>query len=422
MQEKNKKYEGSGFKTPRKVWIVEDDRIVNQYISSTLKREGYEVKTFHTVADFESHMEKEQPDNQVLLLLDYFLSDITALDIVQKIRKPGQPLHFLIMTGGGDERTAVEIMKAGAIDYLIKEKGFFRRVHMAVDQAFEHIQLKTELEASRLKLQKSIQKQKELNARITRQNTALEVEKAEKDRLLRNILPEKIARELMDKGTAKARYYEKVTVMFADVEAFSSKSVFFTPIELVEKLDEYFCAFDTIIEQQNLEKIKTIGDCYMCAGGLPLEDPLHPFKVVLAGLHIQELVKEMGAKAHKKGKTAFELRLGIHTGEVVAGVIGRKKFAYDIWGNAANLASWMVMAGEGGKVNISKNTHDLVGDLFECTPRGNIPVKNEQAVPMFFVNKIVPGFFADKKGLQPNRTFWQKASLISGLATEENKS
>jgi class 3 adenylate cyclase len=251
----------------------------------------------------------------------------------------------------------------------------------------------------------------DLKKKLQEQEEALKKSIEKANSLLMNIFPEKIAAELLAYGSVRARYYNNVSVLFADIENFSNRSSTYTPVELVEKLDTYFGAFDDIVESLGLEKIKTIGDCYMCAGGLPDEDSLNPYKVVLAGIWIQRAVDRLAADAIAKGRVPFQMRLGIHTGEVVAGVVGKRKFAYDVWGQAANMASLMVQSGEIRKVNISRDTYNEVSDAFQCTFRGKILTKNKTVMSMYFVERIRPVYSADAEGVLPNALFFDKVNL-----------
>ncbi|MGM0496550.1 MAG: adenylate/guanylate cyclase domain-containing protein [Bacteroidota bacterium] len=236
--------------------------------------------------------------------------------------------------------------------------------------------------------------------------TALYKEKKKSDELLQNILPFEVAEQLKKKGQAKSRKYRTVTVLFADFENFSGLTRIYSTKELIRELNVYVKKFDEIIDKHYIEKIKTIGDAYMCAGGLPLKNKSNPIDVTLAGLEIQKYINDIAIEKQEKGETPWELRLGIHTGEVMAGVIGNKKFAYDIWGNAVNTASRMEGTGEVGKVNISGTTYEFIKDYFDCTYRGKIKVKNiSEEIDMFFVNRLKEEYSEDEEGITPNAEF-----------------
>ncbi len=212
-------------------------------------------------------------------------------------------------------------------------------------------------------------------------------EKKVSESLLLNILPGEVAEELKAKGSAEARHFDEITVMFTDFKGFTQIAEKMSPGELVAEIDVCFKAFDAIITRNGLEKIKTIGDSYMCAGGLPVPTADHAAKVVIAALEIQEFMEQHQRERAGQGKARFEARIGIHTGPVVAGIVGVKKFAYDIWGDTVNIASRMESSGEAGKVNISGSTYDLVKDKFMCQHRGKIEAKNKGEIDMYFVGK-----------------------------------
>ncbi len=220
-------------------------------------------------------------------------------------------------------------------------------------------------------------------------NKLLDKQKDQIESLLLNILPAEVARELQDKGAATPRDYQSVSVLFTDFKDFSRIAEGLSPNDLVTELNKYFQEFDNIIERHNLEKIKTIGDAYMCAGGIPTGNITHPLNVVEAGMEMQAYMEAQNTIRKEKGMANWGLRVGIHTGPVVAGVVGRKKYAYDIWGNTVNIASRMESNGEVGKVNISSATYELVKDVFKCEYRGKISAKNIGEIDMYFIDSKI---------------------------------
>jgi len=217
----------------------------------------------------------------------------------------------------------------------------------------------------------------------------IEEEKERSEKLLLNILPYETAEELKDKGSATPRQYEMVSVLFTDFKGFTTIAEKLTPEELVQELNLCFLEFDHIIDRHNLEKIKTIGDAYMCAGGIPVANTSNPTDVVKAGLEIKAYMDRMKAEREARGQDYWELRIGIHTGKVIAGVVGKNKFAYDIWGDAVNTASRMESSGEPGKVNISGDTYELVKHQFNCIYRGKVKAKNKGDIDMYFVDAML---------------------------------
>jgi histidine kinase len=222
----------------------------------------------------------------------------------------------------------------------------------------------------------------QLENKVAERTAELEQEKHRTDDLLHNILPAETAAELKLHGRAEARHYERVTVLFTDFKGFTELSATLAPADLVRELDECFNAFDTIVTRYGVEKIKTIGDAYMAAGGLPVPNSTHPDDVVLAALEMRDFMDQR----NRRGGLHFGIRIGVHTGPVVAGIVGLKKFQYDIWGDTVNTAARMESSGEEARVNISLATHDLLGDRFLFTPRGHLEAKGKGKLPMFFVD------------------------------------
>ncbi len=219
-------------------------------------------------------------------------------------------------------------------------------------------------------------------------NRQIEEERKRSDELLLNILPEPIANELKESGKASAQKYENVTVLFTDFKDFTKVSERLTPEQLVRELDYCFRGFDFIISQYGVEKIKTIGDAYMCASGLTNKRTM-PVNIIKAALEMQEFLEDYKKERMVKGLPFFEARIGIHTGPVVAGVVGVKKFAYDIWGDTVNIAARMEANAGVGKVNISEETYRQVKYNFECRHRGKIEAKNKGYIDMYHVEQPI---------------------------------
>jgi class 3 adenylate cyclase len=226
---------------------------------------------------------------------------------------------------------------------------------------------------------------------IEGQKEVIAKERDRSDELLLNILPAEVMQELKDTGKTSARNYDLVTVLFADIVDFTSIVENLSPEDLVSGIDEYFERFDKILEKYDVEKIKTIGDAYVCASGLPNVNSNNPVVMVELALQLAEAVRDLKDKRRNLGQVAFDVRFGIHSGPVVAGVVGVKKFAYDIWGDTVNTAARMQQHGEAGRVNISGTTHDLIKHRFNCTYRGPIDAKHKGQVYMYFVEgKKIP--------------------------------
>ncbi len=231
-----------------------------------------------------------------------------------------------------------------------------------------------------------------LNKRLASQNQQIEAQKQEIDvertraeGLLLNILPGEVAHELKTQGSSKPRHYEAVSVIFTDFVGFTKISSVLPPGDVVKELNEFFLDFDEICERHNLEKIKTIGDSYMCAGGLPIENKTHAKDAVAAAREMIKIVEKRNVAKAAVGHPEWRIRIGVHTGEVVAGVVGSKKFAYDIWGDTVNTASRMESNCPIGEINISEATYKLVNQSFNCEYRGEVEVKNKGKMGMYLV-------------------------------------
>ncbi len=222
---------------------------------------------------------------------------------------------------------------------------------------------------------------------LEEKNKIIEQERSRSEELLLNILPKTIADELKVYGKARAQKFEQVTVLFTDFKNFTLISERLSPEELVEELDKCFKAFDLIIEQYpDIEKIKTIGDAYMCASGLTGKTTF-PDNIVRAALEMQEFLDGQRQENIRMGKPYFEARIGVHTGPAVAGVVGVKKFAYDIWGDTVNIAARMEERCEEGRVNISETTYRWVASRFDCEYRGKMEAKNKGYIDMYYVKR-----------------------------------
>ncbi|MEM1320399.1 MAG: adenylate/guanylate cyclase domain-containing protein [Bacteroidota bacterium] len=248
-------------------------------------------------------------------------------------------------------------------------------------------QLRLSLEIENSKRENELLSQK--NDEISNQKEIIEAQKEEVERLLLNILPEQTARELQRTGKATAHHLEDITVAFTDFIGFTQIAEQISPDELVAELDELFRHFDDIVARYPLEKIKTIGDAYMFVGGLQGDPRNGAINAIAAALDIQEYLKQRRELIGKDKPVLWQTRLGIHTGPVTAGVVGKHKFAFDIWGTTVILASRMESSGVAGRVNISSSTYELVKTVYDCEYRGKVKAKNKGEVDMYFVQNRV---------------------------------
>lgn len=221
---------------------------------------------------------------------------------------------------------------------------------------------------------------------VARKQRLLRDEKNRYKKLLLSIFPKQVAAELLEKGHVEAKRHNEVSILFTDFAGFTAYSEKMKPMKLVKELDEIFSMFDSIILHQRVEKIKTIGDSYMCATGLPEPSPTHAEDLVRVALEFAEFVAIYRNIKKKEGVDFPPIRIGLHTGPVVAGVIGVSKTAYDIWGDTVNVAQRMELASEDGRVNISETLFMLVKDKFDVTPRGMVEAKGKGFMNMYFVD------------------------------------
>jgi adenylate cyclase len=313
----------------------------------------------------------ETPD---LIITDWEMPDMDGIEFIRALQTDrktrGIPVMMCtgIMTSSLNLKTALD---AGALDYIrkpIDPLEFQARIRSMLQLADSF---------------KTIQQQMKL---MESQKEEIAKEKRKSDMLLENILPKEIAKELKSNGETLPRSFDEVTVMFSDFKGFTEYAENMSPQDLVEELNICFCAFDKIMLQHGVEKIKTIGDAYMSAGGLPVPNSTHANDVVLAALDIIEFMDERKVHHIKNGAKYLDIRVGVHTGPVVAGVVGINKFQYDIWGDTVNMAARLESNGDVGKVNVSAATHALIKYNYDFVFRGEIEAKGKGKMKMYFVD------------------------------------
>jgi adenylate cyclase len=233
-------------------------------------------------------------------------------------------------------------------------------------------------------------------------------EKGESERLLLNILPPSIAAELKANQRVKPRFFDSASVIFIDFTGFTRIVETMEPASVIDQLDQHFTRFDDIIAKYRLEKLKTIGDAYLAVGGLPEPNRSHAMDAALCALQIMDHLAKLNRQREKLHLPAWMARIGINTGPVIAGVVGKHKFTYDIWGNTVNVAERVEAAGVSGRITISEATFQHIKGRFETEPRGAVEVKHKGLVNMYFLNRVKPEFSSDPAGTMPNEAFWKK--------------
>ncbi len=362
-----------------------DDEVNNLNSFRAALRRNYNV---FTAQSGEEGLEIFSHNDIQVIVTDQRMPGMTGVQFLQQL--PQEPDNVrIILTGFSDMEAIIDAINTGKVYRYITKPWDKDELKITIDNALETVLLRRNNRHLILELQQYNEQLEEKVAfrtlEIEKQKKQLESEKSKSDALLLNILPEEIAAELKRFGKSYARKHEEVSVLFADIKGFTSIAEHMTPDLLVTQLDETFRGFDYITGKYGLEKIKTIGDAYMCAAGLPQDDEAHALNAVKAAIDMQNFIGEFSRSKVIQDLPGFEIRIGIHSGSVVSGVVGTKKFVYDIWGDTVNLASQMEQKSEPGKINISGETYKLVKDHFNCKYRGKIAVKGKGDIDMYFI-------------------------------------
>jgi adenylate cyclase len=354
------------------VLLVDDSRMMRAVLKKALGEIGFQnVVEAVDGADAVAKMQAAPFD---LVLLDMEMPVMTGLEVLaaMNLAPALKGLPVIVISGADQIDMAVQCIEAGAEDYLTKPPNL-TLLRARVSTSLEKKRLR-DLERLRL-LQ--LQTEKEL----------VEREREKSERLLLNILPSAIAGRLKGGEKSIANGHEIVSVMFADLCGFTALSRKTTPADLVSMLNGIFTAFDHIVEKHGVEKIKTIGDCYMLVGGIPLHRDDHAAAVAECALEMLDAL----AALNRESGTELQMRVGIHTGPVVAGVIGKIKFTYDLWGDTVNVASRMESSGQPGRVHLSEQTAEQLRGRFLLEDRGFVECKGLGAVKTYFLNGRVEG-------------------------------
>ncbi|MBO6537514.1 MAG: response regulator [Balneolaceae bacterium] len=421
--------------TPR-ILIVDDYPALVTITRHKLLKKGYEVLTAQNGADAWDILQDEYPD---LVISDVEMPVMDGYELCQKIKsdKKFRKIPVILVTSRIQTESLLKGIEVGADNYITKpydDETLFAKVDellhnpVAVSDVKETVPVRIEGKTYQIKadyshlvnlLVSTYKNALGQNAQLERvqhglnaSNQELEITKREYEDLLQNIFPKKVAESLLAYGTVTPERYEDATFMFTDFHDFSRIVPDLNPEKLIESLSFYFDKFDLFVEQHGIIKIKTIGDSYMAAGGIPERNKTHPIDTVLAALKMRSFVEQL-ERALPESIPYFPLRIGINTGESVVGVIGKKRFAYDVWGTAVNLAARMEQNSANNSINISQSTYERVKDFFECEPRGEIEARNIGKVEMYFLKRIKPEYSDDEDGVIPNRQFIRDYNFIA---------
>jgi len=352
-----------------RILVVDDNAANRDMLSRRLDREGYSVDT---ASDGREALAKLEAANFDLVLLDIVMPELDGFAVLKTIRAdPRWKEIAVIMISALDEiRSVVRCIEMGAEDYLPKP----------FDPVLLRARIGAILDRKRLRDEERLRtEQVEMAFREA------ERQKGVAEDMLRNILPAKIAQQLQSSGTVEPMYFEDVTIGFTDFVGFTLATEKLAAEEIVGVLHEFFTAFDRIVARYGLEKMKTIGDSYMFVSGMPDRSPSHPVDAVLAALEMVEAVRSM---ARMDEGIEWQMRVGLHTGPVIAGVVGIHKFAFDVWGDSVNFSSRLESSGAPNRVNLSERTYSRVKDFIRCTPRGRVVTKDGREADMFFADGV----------------------------------
>lgn len=421
--------------TKYKVLVVDDHPALVTLIKHKLIQREFEVITAQNGEDAFDLVESQTPD---LVISDVEMPVMNGYELCSKIKENESFSHIpvILVTSMVTTDSLMMGISAGADNYLTKpydDKTLFSKIDELLNKPLSKISereaLKVNVEGKEYLIKADLEhlinllvstykntlaqnvELETVKQRLKSINQELEYSKQEHQELLQNIFPKKIAESLLAYGTVTPERFEEVTIMFTDFDGFSKVVPNLSPEELIHSLSYYFDKYDEFSEEHNLIKIKTIGDSYMAVGGLPERSNTHPIDVVLAALKMKSFMEQVSAEENHD-VPVFPLRIGIHSGQAVVGVIGKKRFAYDIWGDAVNLASRMEQNAGESFINISESMYQAVQEYFECEARGMIEVKNMGSVPMYNLKRIKPEYSEDKDGFAPNRLFVRQYNAL----------
>lgn len=411
-----------------RIVIAEDSPVQALILRRALENNGYAVFPGKTGAEGLALVGEHKP---ALVISDVEMPDMNGFEFCRRIKSQPetQSIPVILCTSLTQPADIIKGMEAGADGYVTKpydERFLIMRVEAMLANPPEFIQADPVtvqyagethvITASRRQIlnmllstyENTVKQNSELiraQLELKKLNQQVEFSLKESERLLLSILPRKVAEQLKKDGQYEPAFYDSVTVLFTDFKGFTLAAEKLSPKELLRQLDASFSFFDSVTERYGLEKLKTIGDSYMCAGGIPETNRTHAIDAVMAALEMQEFMFHMGELRRARGLPFWECRLGIHTGPLIAGVVGTKKFAYDVWGDTVNTASRMESSGETGKVNVSHATYELIHSVFECEYRGKVKAKNKGDIDMYFVHGLKPDYSIQGVGQAPNQAF-----------------
>lgn len=358
--------------------MIDDSPLILDLLGEQLESSGWQVRLATGGSEALAIIRDWPPE---AVVCDLHMPEMAGLEVMRRIRALDPTLPVVVLSGDDDLSVVLGAVRQGAFDYVVKDGLDIRPLQAAIERAVAHARLARE----NLRLTGALQQaNEELEARVREldeKHRLLEQAQAQSEALLRNILPEAIVARLKEDDQVIADGFGEVTVLFADIVGFTRLAAERSPIDTVALLNEVFSRFDHLVEQYGLEKIKTIGDAYMAAAGLPLPRPDHARAAANMALDMLRVITELQANID----APVGVRIGMHSGPVVAGVIGTKKFIYDIWGDTVNVASRMEASGIPGRVQLTDETCVHLAHGYELEERGIIEVKGKGTIRTWFL-------------------------------------
>lgn len=429
---------GSSFQNSEEILIVEDSPVQATMLRRVLTQHGYAATIVKHGGDALAKLHERAFG---LVIGDVEMPVMNGHELCSAIKGDPelQDIPVMLLTSLASPTDLMKGLNAGADSYLTKpydEEVLLARVDSLLHAFVPSMEEKPEevvfageqytITATRQRIlnlllstyENAMQQNRALRKaqeELTKLNQRLEESQRESEQLLMNILPKSVAEELIAYGASSPAKFGEVTILFTDFVGFTQLAEGLSPQVLLEELGIYFNHFDALAKKHGIEKLKTIGDSYMAAGGLPESNATHAIDCVLAGLEMQRFL-DTRAAADGEPVMRCGMRIGIHTGPAVAGVIGKEKFAYDVWGDTVNLASRMESAGEPGRINVSGSTYERVKDWFDCEPRGKVPAKHKGEIEMYFVSGLKPEWSEQGAGQVPNTAFFREYKRLQALA------
>jgi adenylate cyclase len=341
------------------ILVAEDEKIIAKDICQTLARFGYDV--CDSATSVEKIIEKAKELKPDLILMDIMLDgEKTGIDAALIVQSE-MDIPVIYLTALADEDTINRAKRTEPYGYILKP--------------FDEKTLRSSVEMALYKHQ--------LNMKLKKRTLELEEEKVKTDGLLHNIFPNEVVNELKENGIIEPKEYKLVTLLFTDFQGFTRLASQMSANSLVEELNDIFNNFDLIVGKNGVEKLKTIGDSYMIGAGFPKETKDHAVRIINSAFEMLDYL----IKRNASSKYKWEMRIGAHSGNVVAGVVGKKKYSYDVWGETVNIANRLERNSLPGKISISGQTYELVKNYFDCKIMGQIKVSDKIVDNYYVMNR-----------------------------------